>query len=56
MSLRYTDDMPQGLGGWNEPCGVLISLKMRFAHMSDRFDFFFEKGQDSVAEWSKALV
>ena len=56
MTLRYTDDMPQGSGGRNEPSSVLICLKMRFAHMSDRFDIFFEKGQDSVAEWSKALV
>ena len=56
MTSRYNDDMPKGQGGRNGSCGVLPSLKKRFAHTSDRFDFFFEKGQDSVAEWSKALV
>ena len=56
MTLRYIDDMPEGRGGQIETTGDLICLKMRFAHMSDRFDIFFEKGQDSVAEWSKALV
>ena len=56
MTLRYLDDMPKGQGGEIETCGDPICLKRRFAHMSDRLDIFFEKGQDSVAEWSKALV
>ena len=32
------------------------TINIRFSATSDDLDIFFEKWQDSVAEWSKALV
>ena len=56
MSRRYTADIPLGRKTTTSLAELNNTTIFRLSKVSDHFDVFFEKGQDSVAEWSKALV
>ena len=56
MSRRYTADIPLGRKTTTSLAELNNTTIFRLSKVSDHFDVFFEKCQDSVAEWSKALV